>query len=248
MTDTDVKSEPSTPKLDLLDLDEPPDAALALFGDVFAKFRTDLDAKVRQWASSRALAAHPAVQPEDVGPGAAKGEVIYSDEEGSSAGDSDADGAPPPISKRKQRKLNRLSVAELKRLVKKPEVVEWVDVTALDPRMLVQLKSHRNTVPVPAHWAQKRDYLQGKRGIEKPLYQLPSASLLHLYRLVLTDTAQATSPIPVSRRSVTPSRTKSQGNRSRPRLESASSQRWARSTSTTRSSTTPSSSTRSRPR
>lgn len=70
--------------------------------------------------------------------------------------------------------MNRLSVAELKRLVKKPEVVEWADVTGTDPKLLVQIKSHRNTIPVPQHWGQKRDYLQGKRGIEKPAFQLPS--------------------------------------------------------------------------
>ncbi|GAA6007930.1 U2 snRNP complex subunit CUS1 [Rhodotorula paludigena] len=99
-----------------------------------------------------------------------KGQVIYSDDEMPSEDDEE----PAELSKRKQRKLNRLSVAELKRLVKKPEVVEWVDVSATDPRLLVQIKSHRNTVPIPAHWSQKRDYLQGKRGIEKPQFQLPS--------------------------------------------------------------------------
>lgn len=78
------------------------------------------------------------------------------------------------LSKRKQRKMNRLSVAELKRLVKRPEVVDWVDVSATDPKLLVQLKSHRNTIPIPQHWSQKRDYLQGKRGIEKAAFQLPS--------------------------------------------------------------------------
>lgn len=85
------------------------------------------------------------------------------------------------VSKRKQRKLNRLSVAELKRLVKKPEVVDWVDVSAADPRLLVQIKSHRNLIPIPPHWSQKRDYLQGKRGIEKPAFQLPSECLCLFY-------------------------------------------------------------------
>jgi splicing factor 3B subunit 2 len=66
-----------------------------------------------------------------------------------------------------------LTVAELKQLVKKPEVVEWWDVTASDPKLLISLKSYRNTVPVPAHWSQKRKYLQGKRGIEKPPWELP---------------------------------------------------------------------------
>lgn len=35
------------------------------------------------------------------------------------------------------------------------------------------LQAYRNTVPVPRHWSQKRKYLQGKRGIEKPPFQLP---------------------------------------------------------------------------
>lgn len=90
-----------------------------------------------------------------------------------SEGDSEAE-EKKPLSKKKARKMNRLTVAELKQLVKKPEVVEWTDVTASDPRILLHLKSYRNTVPIPAHWSAKRDYLQGKRGIEKPPFQLPS--------------------------------------------------------------------------
>lgn len=42
-----------------------------------------------------------------------------------------------------------------------------------DPTLLVELKATRNTVPVPRHWCQKRKFLQGKRGIEKPPWQLP---------------------------------------------------------------------------
>lgn len=55
----------------------------------------------------------------------------------------------------------------------RPDVVEMHDVTARDPKLLVQLKAHRNTVPVPRHWCFKRKYLQGKRGIEKPPFDLP---------------------------------------------------------------------------
>jgi len=57
--------------------------------------------------------------------------------------------------------------------VLKPEVIEQWDVTAGDPRLLVHLKSYRNTIPVPRHWCQKRKFLQGKRGVEKPPFQLP---------------------------------------------------------------------------
>ncbi|SPO30173.1 probable Splicing factor 3b, subunit 2 [Ustilago trichophora] len=109
-----------------------------------------------------------------------KGEVIYSDEEVASEHDSSneqdqvsAAAAARLLSKRKQKKLQRLSVAELKQLVRKPEVVEWTDVTSNDPRLLVHLKCTRNSVPIPPHWAHKRDYLQNKRGIEKAPYQLP---------------------------------------------------------------------------
>lgn len=78
------------------------------------------------------------------------------------------------MSKRKMKKLTRLSVAELKQLVNRPDVVEMHDVTARDPKLLVQLKAHRNTVQVPRHWCFKRKYLQGKRGIEKPPFDLPA--------------------------------------------------------------------------
>ncbi|XP_001356831.3 splicing factor 3B subunit 2 isoform X1 [Drosophila pseudoobscura] len=78
------------------------------------------------------------------------------------------------LSKRKLKKLTRLSVAELKQLVSRPDVVEMHDVTARDPKLLVQLKAYRNTVQVPRHWCFKRKYLQGKRGIEKPPFDLPA--------------------------------------------------------------------------
>jgi len=78
-----------------------------------------------------------------------------------------------PSLKKKKKMIKRASVADLKQQVPRPDVVEVWDVTAADPRMLVYLKAYRNTVPVPRHWCQKRKYLQGKRGIEKPPFQLP---------------------------------------------------------------------------
>lgn len=79
----------------------------------------------------------------------------------------------PKMSKKKLRRMNRLTVAELKQLVARPDVVEMHDVTAQEPKLLVHLKATRNTVPVPRHWCFKRKYLQGKRGIEKPPFELP---------------------------------------------------------------------------
>jgi hypothetical protein len=55
----------------------------------------------------------------------------------------------------------------------RPDVVEWHDVTSRDPKLLVYLKSLRNTVPVPRHWCFKRKYLAGKRGVERAPFQLP---------------------------------------------------------------------------
>jgi len=50
----------------------------------------------------------------------------------------------PKISKKKLRKLNRLTVAQLKQLVDRPDVVEMHDVTAQDPKLLVHLKVGRS--------------------------------------------------------------------------------------------------------
>ncbi|PPQ64812.1 hypothetical protein CVT26_002644 [Gymnopilus dilepis] len=132
------------------------DTGLQAFSDVFARFQLPPD------ETSQARSTEDR-----------KGEVIYSDDDMESEGDSDAE-PKKPLSKKKARKMARLTVAELKQLVKKPEVVEWTDVTAADPRLLLHLKSYRNTVPIPIHWSAKRDYLQGKRGIEKPPFQLPA--------------------------------------------------------------------------
>ena len=64
-------------------------------------------------------------------------------------------------------------MAELKQLVARPDVLEMHNVTARDPRLLVHLKSTRNTVPVPRHRCFKRKYLQEKRVIEEPPFDSP---------------------------------------------------------------------------
>ncbi|EAW14656.1 U2 snRNP complex subunit CUS1 [Aspergillus clavatus NRRL 1] len=79
----------------------------------------------------------------------------------------------PKLSKKKRKELSKLSVAELKSMVKRPEIVDWTDTSASDPRLLVHIKAHRNVVPVPPHWSLKREYLSSKRGVEKPPFALP---------------------------------------------------------------------------
>ena len=85
----------------------------------------------------------------------------------------DEETGQPTLSKKKLRKLNRLTVAELKQLVTRPDVVEMHDVTARDPKLLICLKSAKHTVPVPRHWNAKRKYLAGKRGFQKAPFDLP---------------------------------------------------------------------------
>ena len=66
-----------------------------------------------------------------------------------------------------------MKVFDLKMKVKRPDLVEAWDVTALDPIFLMDMKMVRNTVPVPRHWSLKRRYLQYKRGIHKTPFKLP---------------------------------------------------------------------------
>lgn len=131
------------------------------FKDIFSKF-----SKPEELLSTAPVAS-----------GSADGEEA-DEERGATEGKdaADADGQQQqqqPLSKRKKKLLSRLSVAELKQLVQRPDVVEVHDVTSSDPRLLVYLKSLRNTVPVPRHWCHIRKYLTGKVGMEKPPFQLP---------------------------------------------------------------------------
>ena len=100
-----------------------------------------------------------------------KPEVFYDDDD--EIPDEDEERGEPRMSKKKRKEQNKLSVAELKALVKKPETVDWTDTSASDPRLLVHIKAYRNVVPVPPHWSLKREYLSSKRGVEKPPFSLP---------------------------------------------------------------------------
>jgi splicing factor 3B subunit 2 len=98
-----------------------------------------------------------------------------SDTSGSDSDDDDSDASSTGggVSKRQIKRLTRMSVAELKQRVEFPELVEAHDVAASDPEFLVSLKGNSKTVGVPRHWSQKRKYLHGGRGREKPPYTLP---------------------------------------------------------------------------
>ena len=75
------------------------------------------------------------------------------------------------------------SKASLKQFSKYPEVVEAWDPTSPDPKLLIYFKCLRNTVPVPSHWAQKNQYLQGRRGQIRDPFKLPDfiESIISVY-------------------------------------------------------------------
>ncbi|KAL5612626.1 hypothetical protein BROUX41_004279 [Berkeleyomyces rouxiae] len=136
-------------EIDMPDVSDDP--AFALFKDIFKKFGADFE---QDEVAREANAGN-------------QGEVLYSDDE------IPDEEEPLRMSKKKRKMLTQLSIAELKALVKVPEVVEWQDVNSPDPRLLVQIKAQRNVVPVPGHWSLKREYLSSKRGVEKPPFRLP---------------------------------------------------------------------------
>ena len=160
----DVKPLPQQPgpssSIDLSTLIDEESDTFAAFSDVFARFNSRSSAETTNAGGGNEVDG--------------KGDVIYSDDDQMSEDeDEDGEAKAKTLSKRKQRQLRRLTVAELKQIVKKPELVEWEDVSATDPPLLLHLKSSRNTIPIPPHWSLKRDYLQNKKGIEKPPFQLP---------------------------------------------------------------------------
>lgn len=139
--------------LDQFDL-SPNDPLFEQFKDTFAKFE---------------LGGRPDVAQQEPD----KGEVFYDDENDEIPDEEEEAEAIKTVSKKQRKKMNKLTVAELKGLVRKPELVEWTDTDAHDPKLLVTIKSQRNVVPVPVHWQLKREYLSSKRGIEKAGFALP---------------------------------------------------------------------------
>ncbi|RLV90540.1 Pre-mRNA-splicing factor [Spathaspora sp. JA1] len=105
-------------------------------------------------------------------------EIYYGDDDNEigaedSDDNSDVDNEEKSLSKRQLRIRNKVPLATLKASTSTPWNVDWYDVDSKDPYLLVALKSQANTIPVPAHWSAKRDYLSSKRGIEKLPFELP---------------------------------------------------------------------------
>lgn len=145
---------PNVPAVDVADDELPPDDPLfSQFADIFAKFKEE-DKE------------DPALKEPE------KPEVFYDDDD-NIQGEDEEEETQKKLSKKQRKAANKLSIAELKAIVRKPEIVDWTDTSAQDPKLLVNIKSARNVVPVPSHWSLKREYLSSKRGIEKPGFALP---------------------------------------------------------------------------
>jgi splicing factor 3B subunit 2 len=102
-----------------------------------------------------------------------EGQKDYEIKENDKEASDDENDEAAVLSNRKLRLMSRPTVAELKNRVERADLVEAHDVSSRDPDFLLYLKAVPNTVPIPRHWLMKRKYLQGKRGIEKPPFQLP---------------------------------------------------------------------------
>ena len=154
-----IKEEPATPAADKqdeiadgVDVIDETDLLYEMYKDVMGRFeQTDKE--------------DPSLKEPD------KPEIYFDEDD--DIPDEDEEAGQPKMSKKKRKEQNKLSVAELKALVEKPETVDWTDTSASDPRLLVHIKAYRNVVPVPSHWSLKREYLSSKRGVEKPPFALP---------------------------------------------------------------------------
>ena len=154
-----IKEEPATPAADKqdeiadgVDVIDETDPLYEMYKDVMGRFeQTDKE--------------DPSLKEPD------KPEIYFDEDD--DIPDEDEEAGQPKMSKKKRKEQNKLSVAELKALVEKPETVDWTDTSASDPRLLVHIKAYRNVVPVPSHWSLKREYLSSKRGVEKPPFALP---------------------------------------------------------------------------
>lgn len=133
------------------------DSLMSQFADVFDKF---------QDAAQEEQAVQTTVRPKET----------TNDSSSASASESESESdyeVEAPLSKRQLRKRNRIPIADLKAATNKPQVVEWFDVDAPDPYLVVKLKTMPNAVDVPSHWQQKKEYLSAKRGMDRPPFQLP---------------------------------------------------------------------------
>lgn len=119
------------------------DISLQEFKQVFERFSKaaeEASGAVADAADAEAEAAAAAAEAAAATAAAKKEKGKKASGGGDGSDDEDGEGGGNRLSRRARKLKNRLSVAELKQLVQRPDVVEAHDVTAADPRMLVYLK------------------------------------------------------------------------------------------------------------
>lgn len=141
--------------------------------DVELDFDADLPTDDPLFSQYAGVLAKFQEEPEEAALKAPEKPEVFWDEDDQIQDEDEEAATKKRLSKKARKAANKLSIAELKAIVRKPEIVDWTDTDATDPKLLVNIKSARNVVPVPAHWALKREYLSSKRGIEKPGFALP---------------------------------------------------------------------------
>ncbi|GME70215.1 unnamed protein product [Ambrosiozyma monospora] len=87
--------------------------------------------------------------------------------------DSDDDDEERQLTKRQIKKKYHIPLSFLKAESNDPQLIVPTDADADDPRLFVHLKTLHNAVPIPKHWASKRAFLAGKKGFERPPFELP---------------------------------------------------------------------------
>nr|XP_027111743.1 splicing factor 3B subunit 2-like [Coffea arabica] len=166
-TDNDSAKENSDPQkvLEQVEVEYVPEKA-ELDGDLDDELRKVFE----KFSFKDAVGSEENDKKDETAPDATSNKKVDSDSDGE---EQDPQQKEKGLSNKKKKLQRRMKIAELKQISSRPDVVEVWDATAADPKLLVFLKSYRNTVPVPRHWCQKRKFLQGKRGIEKQPFQLP---------------------------------------------------------------------------
>ncbi|KAL3083052.1 hypothetical protein niasHS_010854 [Heterodera schachtii] len=146
------------------------DPNFSYFSRIFDAFKIKTEEELKREEQFRQVRTEI---PEDTLSKAAISEQILQEELNQRRKEAEEAGEAHKMSRKKLRLALQPSMADLKASTPRADVVEWADVTSRDPFLLVELKSYRNTVMVPRHWNAKRKYLAGKRGFERPPFELP---------------------------------------------------------------------------
>lgn len=115
-------------------------ASLEEFKQIFERFTKVADEASGAAADAAEAEAEAAAAAAEAAKAASRKKAAADAGGGAETDDSDDEESGPRLSRKARKLKSRLSVAELKQLVQRPDVVEAHDVTAADPRMLVFLK------------------------------------------------------------------------------------------------------------